>query len=285
MLHIDTHGGIMNAGKDLRMGKLFRPQSKRMVLITADHGICIDPMKELNDTAAVVREAVKGGADAVLLTPGIARLVYQELVGTNTSLMLRIDGTATSIGPDLTNDELISSVESALRIGADAVATFGVIGVPREAQLSRKIGMVSDECDRWGMPQLTEVIPNEILTHQFTNRADRKWPSDPEVIKYSARVAVELGADIVKGYYTGDPETFREVIEYCPVPYMVLSGPAAGDPEVFLRFVQEAIACGASGVSVGRNVWSHRDPAAMTRAICRIVHEEVPVEQVLKELG
>jgi fructose-bisphosphate aldolase/2-amino-3,7-dideoxy-D-threo-hept-6-ulosonate synthase len=274
----------MNIGKEFRMSRLFRPESKRMVLITVDHGICIDPMREINNPAAVVRQVVAGGADAVLLTPGIARLVYREFLGTDTSLMLRIDGTATSIGPDLTNDDLISSVENALRIGADAVATFGVIGVPREAQLSQKIGMVSDECDVWGMPQLTEVIPSEILSHQFQDRADRKWPTDPEIVKYSARVAAELGADIVKGYYTGDPVTFKEVIQYCPVPYVVLSGPAGGDPQVFLRFVQEAIACGASGVSVGRNVWTYSDPTAMTRAICRLVHEEASLEQAMKEL-
>lgn len=274
----------MNIGKALRMSKLFRRDSRRMVLITIDHGICIDPMKEINDPAAIIPKVAEGGADAILLTPGIARLAHREFVNTDASLMLRIDGTATSIGPDLTNDDLISSVESALRIGADAVATFGVIGVPREAQLSRKIGLVSDECDRWGMPQLTEVIPNEILIHQFQDRADRKWPSDPEVIKYSARVAAELGADIVKGYYTGDPKTFKETIEYCPVPYVVLSGPAGDDPEVFLKFVQEAIQCGASGVSVGRNVWTYPDPAAMTRAICRVVHENASAEQALKEL-
>lgn len=275
----------MNIGKEMRMSRLFHRESKRMVLITIDHGICINPMQEINDPAAVVRKVAAGGADAVLLTPGIARLACRELMGTDTSLMVRIDGTATSIGPDLTNDELISSVESALRIGAEAVATFGVIGVPREAQLSHKIGMVSDECDRWGMPHMTEVVPNEILTHQFQDRADRRWPSDPEIVKYSARVAAELGADIVKGYYTGEAGTFTEVIEYCPVPYVVLSGPAGGDPEVFLRFVQQAMECGAAGVSVGRNVWTYPDPTAMTRAICRLVHEDASVEQALKELG
>jgi len=274
----------MSVGKELRMGRLFNPESKRMVLVTVDHGICIAPMREISDPAEVVRKAVEGGADAVLLTPGIARLVYKELAGTGTSLMLRIDGTATSIGPDLTNDELICSVEAALRMGADAVATFGVIGVPREAQLSRKIGTTADECDRWGMPMMTEMIPPEMLSHQFKDRAKRQWPSDPEVIKFSARVAAELGADIVKGYYTGDPKTFREVIEYCPVPYVVLSGPASGAPEVFLRFVREAMECGACGVSVGRNVWTYKDPAAMTRALCRIVHEDASVEEALKEL-
>lgn len=273
----------MNPGKQMRMARLFNPKSKRMVLVTMDHGICINPIKEISDPSKVIREIVEGGADAMLLTPGIARLAYQELVG-KASLMVRIDGTATSIGPDLTNDELVGSVEGALSLGADAVATFGVIGVPREAQLSHKIAMVSEECEELGMPQLTEMIPRDILKHQFADRAKREWPSDPEIVKYSARVAAELGADIVKGYYTGDPKTFRGVIEYCPVPYVVLSGPASNDPEVFLKFVREAMDCGARGVSVGRNVWMYKDPTAMTKAICRIVHDDASTEGALKEI-
>jgi len=256
-----------------------------MVLVTMDHGICVNPMKEINNPSEIVRKIVEGGADALLLTPGITKCAYKELLGTNTSLMLRIDGTATSIGPDLTNDELIYSVEGALRMGADAVATFGVIGVPREAQLSKKNGKVSEDCELWGMPLMIEMIPEEILRHQFADKAERKWPSDPEVVKYSARVAAELGADIVKGYYTGDKDTFKEVIDYCPVPYVVLSGPASDDPETLLRFVRDAMDCGAKGVSMGRNVWTYKDPAALTRAICQIVHEDASVDKVLKELG
>ena len=81
----------------------------------------------------------------------------------------------------------------------------------------------------------------------------------------------------------GDSQTFKEVIGYCPVPYVVLSGPSSKDPEVFLKFIREAIDCGAAGVSVGRNVWA--DPTAITRAICLIVHNDVSVEKALKEIG
>ncbi len=273
----------MSIGKEMRMARLFNPKSKRMVLVTIDHGVCINPMMEIADVRPVVQRAVEGGADAILLTPGIAKQAYQAIAG-KAALMIRIDGTATSIGPDLTNDELIYSVQAASRLGADAVATFGVIGVPREAQLSRKIGQVTQECETYGIPQMAEMIPNEIIWHQFADRADRKWPSDPEVIKYSARVAAELGTDIVKGYYTGDPESFREVIQYCPVPYVVLSGPASGDPKVLLNFVREALDCGAAGVSMGRNLWTAEDPVATTRAICRLVHDDASVEQALREI-
>lgn len=274
----------MNMGKQLRLRRIFNPQSGRTVIVAADHGICISPMKEIADLRRVVSQIVAGGADAVLLSPGGSRLVYSELLGSETALMVRIDGTATSIGPDHTNDLLISSVEMAVRMGADAVVTVGTIGVPREAQLSQKIGQVSDACELWGIPHLTEIVPSEMIAYQFEAHANRRWPSDLELVKFAARVAAELGADIFKGYYTGTPDTFREVVEYCPIPYVVLSGPAAGDTEGFLRFVKEAISCGAAGVSVGRNVFAYPDPAAMTRALCRIVHEDVSVGSAMKEL-
>ncbi len=274
----------MNMGKALRLGHFIHPQTQRNVIVAADHGICISPMREISNLRRLVGQIVAGGANAVLLSPGGARLTYPEIVGSATALMVRIDGTATSVGPDHTNDVLISSVEMAARMGADAVVTVGTIGVPREAQLSQKIGQVADACELWGMPQLSEIVPSEIMTYQFEARAARQWPSDPEMVKFCARVAAELGVDVFKGYYTGDPATFREVIEYCPIPYVVLSGPAAGDAEGFLHFVKEAIACGAAGVSVGRNVFAHPDPAAMTRALCRVVHEDASVASVLKDL-
>jgi fructose-bisphosphate aldolase / 2-amino-3,7-dideoxy-D-threo-hept-6-ulosonate synthase len=144
--------------------------------------------------------------------------------------------------------------------------------------------MVAEECELAGIPMLTEMIPADIIQHQFENKADRKWPADPDVVKYSARVAAELGADIVKGYYTGDFDTFKEVIDYCPAPYVVLSGPASGDPEVFLKFVKSSLDAGARGVSVGRNVWTHPNPAGMTKAICKIVHDDVSVEEAMEEI-
>lgn len=275
--------GAKNMGKLMRMARLFNSKTKRMVLITVDHGICINPMKELENTKKVIKEIIEGGADAVLLTPGIARYVSEEIAG-KIALMLRIDGTATSIGPDLTHDRLICSVEAAVKMGVDAVATFGVIGVAREAELSEKIGRAAEECEKWGMPMMTEMIPSDILEHQFKTKAERRWPKDPEIVKYSARVAAELGADIVKGYYTGDIKTFKETVNYCPVPYLVLSGPFGKDPRIFLKFVRDAIDCGAAGVSVGRNVWGYKEPVKMTRAICQIVHENATVEKVLKDL-
>lgn len=166
----------------------------------------------------------------------------------------------------------------------DVVAAPGVIGVPREAPLPCKIGMVNESREKWETPMLTGMISAELPEHQLKARAEGRWPSDPEIVKFSTRVAVELGADIVKGYYTGDPATFKELIAYCPASYVVLGGPSSSNVDVFLEFIREAINCDAKGVSVGRNVWAYPEPFALTRAICRIVHDNASMEEARREL-
>ena len=78
----------MNTGKQMRLRRLFNPQTNRMVLVTADHGICVNPMTEISKPAEVVRKVAAGGADAILLTPGIARRVYPEYLNTQPALLL-----------------------------------------------------------------------------------------------------------------------------------------------------------------------------------------------------
>jgi len=268
-------------GKRIRLGRIFKDDGKTFV-ITMDHGVDLGPVKGLEDVKATVKKVLKGDykPDAILMNPSMIKLCHEEIVG-KLGVIARLDGTATIIGPDITNYRLFSSVKEALSIGADAVATMAFIGVEREAQNSEKIGKVSQECESWGMPHIVEALPPEIVEYHFKPEAKREWPSFDHV-KFVDRVAAELGADIVKSYYTGDPDTFKEVVKCCPVPIIVLSGPGAGDPEGLLRIVHDVMETGAKGVIMGRNVWGYKDPVAMVEAISRIVHEDESVENALK---
>jgi fructose-bisphosphate aldolase/2-amino-3,7-dideoxy-D-threo-hept-6-ulosonate synthase len=210
------------------------------------------------------------------------KLNYARLIG-EVGVIARLDGTATILGPDITNYRLFSSVEDALRIGADAVATMAFIGVQRESENSEKIGRVSQESERWGMPHIVEALPPEIVEHHFKPKAKWKWP-DPEHVKFVDRVAAELGADVVKSYYTGDPDTFKEVVKCCPVPIIVLSGPGAEDPKGLLQIAHDVISVGAKGVIMGRNIWGYKDPVTMIKALVKIIHENYSVEEALKIL-
>jgi len=268
-------------GKRIRLGRIFKQDGKTFV-ITMDHGVDLGPIKGLEDIKATVRKTLSGDykPDAILMNPSMIRLCHEEIVG-KLGVIARLDGTATTIGPDITDYRLFSSVEEALSCGADAVATMAFIGVERESQNSEKVGKISQDCERWGVPHIVEALPPEIIEYHFKPEAKRQWPT-MDHIKFVDRVAAELGADVVKSYYTGDPDTFKEVVKCCPVPTIVLSGPGAGDPEGLLKMVHDVISAGAKGVIMGRNVWGHKDPVAIIKAISKIVHEEESVENAIK---
>jgi fructose-bisphosphate aldolase, class I len=107
---------------------------------------------------------------------------------------------------------------------------------------------------------------------------------DPEVIKHVARLGAELGADIVKVSYTGSVDSFRQVVAGCPVPVVIAGGPKMNSDRDILEMVQGAIEAGGAGVSIGRNVFQHRDPSRMVGAISMLVHEHSGVDEALSFL-
>ncbi|RLI43738.1 fructose-bisphosphate aldolase [Candidatus Bathyarchaeota archaeon] len=269
------------SGKKIRLGHIFRDDGKTFV-VTMDHGVDLGPVEGLEDIKSTLKNVLKCDykPDAILMNPSMIRLCHEDLAG-KVGVIARLDGTATLLGPDMTDYRLFSSVEDALRCGADAVATMAFIGVKRESENSEKIGKVSQECNKWGMPHFVESLPPEIIDYYFKPKAERRW-ADPEHVKFADRVAAELGADVVKSYYTGDPDTFREVVRSCPVPIIVASGPMASDPEGLLRMVNEVMEAGAKGVIMGRNIWGYENMPAIMEAISKIVHEEESLERAIK---
>lgn len=104
------------------------------------------------------------------------------------------------------------------------------------------------------------------------------------MVAHAARVGAELGADIIKTNYTGDVDSFKKVVKGCPVPIIIAGGPKMATDRDLLKMASEAIKTGAAGVSIGRNVFQHRNPVGMVRALSKIVQEEASVEQAMREL-
>jgi len=268
-------------GKRIRLGRIFRDDGKAFVL-TMDHGVDLGPLRGLEDIKATVKKCLSGRyrPDAILMNPSMIRLCHEQIVG-KLGVIARLDGTATVIGPDITDYRMFSSVEEAMRVGADAVASMAFPGTARESENSEKVGKISQDCEKLGMPHICEALPPEIIEYHFKSEAEREWPS-AEHIKFVDRVAAELGADVVKSYYTGNPNTFKEVVRCCPVPVIVLSGPGAGNPDELLSIVKGVVDSGAAGVIMGRNIWQYTDPAALIEAVMKIVHEGATAEEARK---
>jgi fructose-bisphosphate aldolase/2-amino-3,7-dideoxy-D-threo-hept-6-ulosonate synthase len=122
-----------------------------------------------------------------------------------------------------------------------------------------------------------------LLAMMYPRGKKIKTENDVENVKLAARVAAELGADIVKTVYTGDPDSFREVTRGCPVP-VVVAGGSKTDDRTTLELIEGAMAGGAAGISIGRNAFQHRTPDRFVRAAACIVHHNKSVDEALEIL-
>ncbi|RLE78736.1 MAG: fructose-bisphosphate aldolase, partial [Thermoprotei archaeon] len=232
------------------------------------------PIPGIENLRVTVSKIVEADIDAVMVTPGMLRHVYEEVIG-RVGVVARIDGTGTTKGPDHTDDRLISSVDTAVKMGADAVSIMVYIGCEREADQLEKMGLVADICESYGMPLLSEVIPSKPYLED---------PYSPEAVAYCSRIGAEYGSDVIKTYYTGDPESFKYVTSRVPIPIVVLGGPKKETIKDFLSMVKGAVEGGGKGVAVGRNIFQYKDPTQMAQAVSEIVHKGRSVEEVMEEV-
>ena len=156
------------------------------------------------------------------------------------------------------------TVQEAVRLGADAVSVHVNVGAQDECNMLTTLGRVADECDQYGMPLLAMMYPRG---PKIQNE------HDATAVAHAARIGAELGADIIKTNYTGDVETFKQVVEGCPVPVIIAGGPKTETTQQVLQMVYDSMKAGAAGLSIGRNVFQHKNPTLMVKALVAIVHE------------
>jgi len=246
-------------GKSVRLKNIFN-EDGRTLIVALDHGLGVPLVKGLEEPLDIMRKVKDGGADAIITTIGAVRRFYRELP--------RGIGLILSIQPDP------SSIRTAANLGMHAVKNtfFG----PLKGEGLGDIHALSLECELYGMPLLAEIVPMDPKSGAFVYETNQ--------IKEAARIAAEFGADFVKTNYTGSPKTFRDVVECCRIPIVILGGARMADDESVLENAKGAIDAGAAGVAFGRNIFQHRDPTAMTRAIASIIHGNAGVGEAMKEL-
>lgn len=260
-------------GKTLRLNRILNRKDGRSVVVAIDHGGIAGPVKGIESPASVIADCVAAGADAVLATRGIVRAAMGEW-DRGTSVILRLTGGFTVLGGGF-EEELICAPSSAVAYGADAVAMTVKFGHKREGDFTRQASLAIGECEALGMPVMIEAMA----------KMEGKKSNDPENIKLAARAAQEIGADIVKTYYTGDPDSFRNVVEGCPVPIVILGGEKNDSLQSLFNDVYWSIQAGGAGIAIGRNIWAQGRTRAMVEAMNGLVHSGWTVEQALAHVG
>ena len=268
--YLDFWRDLKMIGKKIRLERIINRDSGKTVIVPMDHGVTVGPIEGLEDMKATVSKIVEGGANAILMHKGIVRVGHRG-TGKDVGLIIHLSG-STSLSPDPLAKELVCSVEEALKLGADAVSVHVNLGAPTDREMLKQLGFVAEKCLEWQLP---------LVAMMYTRGPKIKNEFDVNNIKIAARVAAELGADIVKVVYTGSVESFSEVVRGCPVPVVIAGGEKMGSDEEIFKMVTGALEAGATGVSIGRNAFQHKEPEKMVQALCKMVHEDASVDDAL----
>jgi fructose-bisphosphate aldolase/2-amino-3,7-dideoxy-D-threo-hept-6-ulosonate synthase len=258
-------------GKQIRIERIIDRKTRKTVIVPMDHGITVGPIPGLIDLPAAVDKVAEGGANAVLGHMGLP-LHGHRGYGRDVGLIIHLSA-STSLGPDPNHKVLVTEVEDAIRIGADAVSIHINVGAEDEAEMLHDLGRVARTCDLWGMPLVAMMYPRGPKV---------KSEHDVEYVKLAARIGAELGADMVKTNYTGSPDTFKEVVKGCNVPVVIAGGPKMDTEQDLLQMVYDAIQSGATGVAIGRNIFQAKNPTLLVRKLYTIVHQGYTAEEAEK---
>ncbi len=257
-------------GKEIRIERIVDRNTGRAVIVPMDHGFTLGQIEGLLDMTRVISDVSEGGANAIVLHKGIVKRGHRRK-GRDIGLIVHLSG-STSLNPDPNDKVLVCTVEEAVALGADGVSIHINLGAPNESKMLEDAAAVVRDCKRWGMPLLVMIYPRGKGIDSFS----------PQSVGHCVRVAEELGADLIKTNYTGDPKSFGKIVKSCSVPVFIAGGEKAGDLETLVA-IRDSVNAGGAGVCVGRNAFQRENTTAFVRALCHVVHDGWDPERALSE--
>jgi fructose-bisphosphate aldolase/2-amino-3,7-dideoxy-D-threo-hept-6-ulosonate synthase len=268
----------MSVGKRMRLKRVIDPEGVS-IICALDHGMTsptfLEPLASIEERTT---EAVAGGANVIMMSKGMIRRA-QPAFERETSLALLLSASANA-GEERPSVVRIAQVEEALRLGADAVVLFVALSGESEPGMIRTLAEVGEACDRVGMPFIAEA---EFPT-TYARVEDLADAYGFEYLRRNVRLCAELGADIVKTNWPGDGQSFGKLVEATSgIPVVLAGGSRVPDRELLER-MEAAVAAGGIGCSVGRNIFMHESPEALTRALSRVIRERWSAEKAFGAL-
>jgi putative autoinducer-2 (AI-2) aldolase len=246
----------MDWGMQNRLSRIIRPEDGRAIMLAVDHGYFLGPLSKLEEPRATITPLLPY-TDSLMLTRGVLRNCVNP--GVDTAIVLRVSGGQSIVGPALSDETITTSIEDVLRLNATAVAHSIYVGTQHEHQTLAALADLVNEGQEVGVPVLAVTAVGKELEKR-----------DARYLSLCCRIAAEFGVQVVKTYYCED---FEKVTGSCPVPIVIAGGPKLETELDALRMVHDALAQGAVGVDMGRNIWQSEHPVPMIRSVRAIVHE------------
>lgn len=269
--------------KQYRLNRLFNRKSNRCFDVALDHGFFneLRIFSGIENIGESVRVVIAAAPDAIQLTVGQAHYLQSTPGKEKPALVLRTDVAnvyGSKLPARLFSRMIAEPVKQAVRLDA-ACVVVNLFRIPEQPDVAdqciNNILLLKPLCDDACMPLMIEPLvfqPNEKAGGYMVD-------GDPDKIVPLVRQAVELGADIIKADPTDNPADYPRVIEVAgDVPVLVRGGGKVDDAEILKR-TAALMEYGASGIVYGRNVIQHENPAAMTRALMAVVHDNMSPEK------
>ena len=258
-------------GKKKRLFRLLGVEGK-WVIVPLDDNLISQECTGLYDLQSKIDDISQSHPNGVLCYYGTASLIR------NLDLPIILNLTASTVQSHHDRKVVISNVEKAVAMDACAVAVHINICSDYESEMLENLGKISDECYRVGMPLMVLAYPRKndgMNDYNFEDIKLRNPYKYAELVAHCVRIAFELGADIVKTQYTGSKESFSKVVlASSGKPILIAGGPLCNETD-FYDMVENAMIAGASGVSVGRNIFNRKNSSDVINNIKRIVFSNI----------
>ncbi len=284
----------LSHGKRVRLTRMMYehgPGGGTLLVLPIDQGLEHGPVDFFANPDALDPEyqwklAVEGNFSAIALHVGLARKFMTSYAG-RVPLILKINGKTGVPSDAQAFSPLTASVEDAVRLGADGVGYTLYVGSPAQDRDIAQAAAVRAECDRFGMPLIVWAYPRGDAISKKGGKESLY------AVEYAARVAQEVGADIVKVNYPvasekdkeapapyntlslSPDEAFQRVVRCAGRTLVLVSGGEKVSDEEMLTKVRSSMGAGATGIIFGRNLWQRRydDALKVTHRIHAIFRE------------
>ena len=285
----------LNLGKRTRLCRLlykYGPANGRLLFLPIDQGLEHGPVDffpnpDSVDPSFQLKLAKEGGYSGIVFHIGLAQKYLKDFAG-EVPLILKLNGKTNIPSDRYAFSPQTASVEDAVRLGADAVGYTLYVGSPAQGEDIRQFFEIREDCDKFGMPLIIWAYPRGEAIEAKGGR-DSLYAVD-----YAARVACELGADLVK---LNLPEYDEKKAKDLPKPYdqmkftaqvglekvvksagrtlVLVSGGSKISDEDLLDKVKASMEAGVTGLIFGRNMWQREfeDALKLTEKIKRIMSE------------
>ena len=280
-------------GRRSRLRRLLERTGGRLAVLPVDQGLEHGPADFLavpaaSDPRHQFRLAAEAGFSAIAVHVGLAEH-YLPDYAERVALILKLNGKTGVPTDDEAFSPLTGSVEDALRLDAQAVGYTLYVGSPAQDRDIAQFQRVREEAHRYGLPVVVWAYP------RGRDIVAKGGKDSPFAIEYAARVALELGADVVKvniPHYDADkqrlyPEAYRElalspaeamerVVKTAGRALVIASGGARLEVEDAVAQAKLALEAGCAGLIFGRNVWQrpYADALALSVRLLQMLRQE-----------